>query len=218
MLPIITLQLFTDDPERIASGLEAKVNQARGFFKDTPVVLDFTPLATSEIELPPLLQIIRQAGLNPIAAQTEDEQLQTALAKAGLTRLHNRAREAPAPVEKTVLKEAPPTLSRVHDRPVRSGQQLYAKDSDLILTAHTSAGSEVIADGNIHVYGALRGRALSGVSGNTQARIFCQKFEAELVAIAGHYKLIDDTPKELRGKAVQIWLDDETLKIEKLST
>ena len=77
-------------------------------------------------------------------------------------------------------------------------------------------GAEVIADGSIHIYGALRGRALAGAQGNEKARIFCREFHAELVAVAGHYKVLEDIPKELRGKAVQIWLDHEELKIAAL--
>jgi septum site-determining protein MinC len=100
--------------------------------------------------------------------------------------------------------------------PVRSGQQLYADNRDLTVLSTVGAGAEVIADGSIHVYGALRGRALAGAQGNTDARIFCREFHAELVAIAGHYKVIEEVPKELRGKAVQIWLDQEELKIAAL--
>ena len=104
----------------------------------------------------------------------------------------------------------------MHTSPVRSGQQLYAQNRDLTVCAMVGAGAEVIADGSIHIYGALRGRALAGAQGNEKARIFCREFHAELVAIAGHYKVLEDIPKELRGKAVQIWLDKEELKIAAL--
>jgi septum site-determining protein MinC len=99
---------------------------------------------------------------------------------------------------------------------VRSGQQVYADNRDLTVVTTVGAGAEVIADGSIHIYGALRGRALAGAQGNGKARIFCREFHAELVAIAGHYKVLEDIPKELRGKAVQIWLDKEELKIAAL--
>ncbi|MCJ0825147.1 septum site-determining protein MinC [Luteimonas sp. 50] len=97
--------------------------------------------------------------------------------------------------------------------PVRSGQQLYAENRDLSVLGTVGAGAEVIADGSIHVYGALRGRALAGAQGNEKARIFCREFHAELVAVAGHYKVLEDIPMELRGKPVQIWLDNEELRI-----
>ena len=96
------------------------------------------------------------------------------------------------------------------------GQQVYAENRDLTVVTAVGAGAEVIADGSIHIYGALRGRALAGAQGNEKARIFCREFHAELVAIAGHYKVLEDIPKELRGKAVQIWLDKEQLSIAAL--
>jgi septum site-determining protein MinC len=100
--------------------------------------------------------------------------------------------------------------------PVRSGQQVYADNRDLTVLATVGAGAEVIADGSVHIYGALRGRALAGAQGDEKARIFCRAFHAELVAIAGNYKVLDDIPKELHGKAVQVWLEKEELKIAAL--
>ena len=93
---------------------------------------------------------------------------------------------------------------------------MYAEQADLTVLGTVSAGAEVLADGSIHVYGSLRGRALAGARDNPDARIFCRDFQAELVAIAGRYKVLDDMPKELRGKAVQVWLEDEQIKIAAL--
>jgi len=101
-------------------------------------------------------------------------------------------------------------------RPVRSGQQVYAKDTDLVIVGQVGPGAEVLADNNIHIYGPLRGRALCGVTGNRDARIFCQSLEAELVSIAGIYKLLEDVPDELRGKPAQVRVADETIIIEGL--
>lgn len=106
----------------------------------------------------------------------------------------------------------------MHSTPVRSGQQIYADNRDLTVLTTVGAGAEVIADGSVHIYGPLRGRALAGAQGNEQARIFCREFHAELVAIAGHYKVLEDVPKELRGKAVQVWLDDGQINIAALDT
>ena len=100
----------------------------------------------------------------------------------------------------------------IHPAPVRSGQQVYAQARDLTVLATVGAGAEVIADGSVHVYGALRGRALAGAQGDVKARIFCREFHAELVAIAGHYKVLEDVPKELSGKAVQVWLEGEQIR------
>lgn len=101
-------------------------------------------------------------------------------------------------------------------RPVRSGQQIYARDTDLIIMGSVAPGAEVIADNNIHIYGPLRGRALCGVSGNASTRIFCSSLEAELVSVAGNYRMLETIPEELRGKPAQIWLDKERLSIESL--
>lgn len=105
----------------------------------------------------------------------------------------------------------------MHVAPVRSGQQVYAQNRDLTVCATVGAGAEVIADGSIHIYGALRGRALAGAGGLASARIFCREFNAELVAIAGNYKVLEEIPKKLIGKPVQIWLENERLHIEELA-
>ncbi len=102
------------------------------------------------------------------------------------------------------------------DKPVRSGQQIYARDTDLIIMGPVGPGAEIIADNNIHIYGPLRGRALCGVSGNTSTRIFCSSLEAELVSVAGNFRMLETIPEELRGKPAQIWLDNDKLNIEPL--
>ena len=106
---------------------------------------------------------------------------------------------------------APGCAGQMHLQPVRSGQQVYAQGRDLTLCAPVGAGAEVIADGSVHVYGALRGRALAGAQGDTSARIFCREFRAELVAIAGHYKVMEEIPADLHGKPVQVWLENDKL-------
>ena len=109
-----------------------------------------------------------------------------------------------------------PVLPLLVNRPVRSGQQQYARETDLIIMAHVGPGAEIVADNNIHVYGPLRGRALCGVTGNTDSRIFCQSLEAELVSVAGVYKVLEEIPEELFGKPAQIWLQDGQLNIDPL--
>ena len=114
---------------------------------------------------------------------------------------------APTKTAKAAPASTPSSPGLVQKTPVRSGQQLYAENRDLTVLSTVGAGAEVISDGSIHIYGSLRGRALAGAQGNVDARIFCREFHAELVAIAGHYKVLDDVPKELRGKPVQVWLE-----------
>lgn len=101
-------------------------------------------------------------------------------------------------------------------RPVRSGQRVYAAGGDLSVIAPVSSGAELMADGNIHVYGPLRGRAMAGMQGDAKARIFCQDLQAELISVAGHYRVSENIPEDLRGVPVQIYLDQKVLRIEKL--
>jgi septum site-determining protein MinC len=101
-------------------------------------------------------------------------------------------------------------------RPVRSGQRVYSAGGDLSVVASVSSGAELMADGNIHVYGPLRGRAMAGMKGDTGARIFCQDLQAELISVAGHYRVSENIPAELKGAPVQIYLDKEVLRIERL--
>jgi septum site-determining protein MinC len=126
-------------------------------------------------------------------------------------------REAVAPAKNTAAPPVNAGPGMVHTAPIRSGQQIYAEQRDLTVLNTVGAGAEVIADGSIHIYGALRGRALAGARENEKARIFCREFHAELVAIAGHYKVMEDIPADLRGKAVQVWLDNGHIHIAALA-
>ena len=137
------------------------------------------------------------------------------------TTLQKHAPAGPPGTEAAPPKAAAPAPhggqpGMIQTAPVRSGQQIYADNRDLTVLTSVGAGAEVLADGSVHIYGALRGRALAGAQGNEKARIFCREFHAELVAVAGHYKVLEEIPKELRGKAVQIWLENEQLNIAAL--
>ncbi|NLC61297.1 MAG: septum site-determining protein MinC, partial [Gammaproteobacteria bacterium] len=127
---------------------------------------------------------------------------------------------APAPEPAAAPAPAPQPASGqpglIQQVPVRSGQQVYADNRDLTVLGAVSPGAEVLADGSIHIYGPLRGRALAGAQGNDKARIFCRAFHAELVAVAGQYKVLEDIPRELHGKAAQVWLDGDELRIAAL--
>lgn len=233
---LMSLQLFNGNLEQISHGLKEKISQAPGFFKNTPVILDLQHITEEEaLDISGILEIIRQHDFIPIAARGADDGLLEALQQNSLPNLRKElpmraagekrqddastqeGDEHSAPYSETsedLLLPFPPLMI---NRPLRSGQQVYARERDLVLTTHSSPGAELIADGSIHVYGALRGRALCGVTGNREARIFCQRLEADLVSVAGNYKLIDDADPELYGKAVQIWLEDDKLCIEALA-
>ena len=119
----------------------------------------------------------------------------------------------PPPIPSPQIERGAETRTRLINQPVRSGTQIYARGADLIVTAAVSPGAEIMADGNIHVYGPLRGRALAGAAGDAEAQIFCSRFEAELVSIAGHYLVSEQMPAEERGLPVQIALVDDRLTI-----
>jgi septum site-determining protein MinC len=169
----------------------------------------------------------RQAAMRPAPARQPETEAKAdadaeAPAAAEPAPAPAEAQAAPAPSAETASSvgeeqhpQAAPSKVVVH--PVRSGRQIYAQGGDLIVLASISPGAELIADGHIHVYGALRGRALAGIAGNPQARIFCRSLEAELVSVAGYWRVRDDIPEELIGKPVQIYLGNEQVVIEELT-
>lgn len=245
MYTFMSLKLHTSDMDVIDVKLADKVQQAPGFFKDTPVVVDLSVLEEldSDIDGKALLDCIRRHNLVPIVASIGNKSSPLArsiaipLIESGSRRLGAETKQTSSSSESSesetheaVTAEVTPdvnlALSReieyvikapmLIDKPVRSGQQVYARDTDLIVMGQIGPGAEVIADNNIHIYGPLRGRALCGVSGNTSTRIFCQSLEAELVSVAGNYRMLETIPEELRGKPAQIWLDKDRLSIEPL--
>ena len=208
------------DPE-----LAQQVQRSPRFFLNAPVVLDLRGAAefTHEAEFIEARDILRRHTLTLIGIQNAQPTQVDAAAAAGLASFAPNASQPSRarPVEPAPnAAPAPPRLaatatakSRLVTQPVRSGTQIYARGADLVVTAPVSPGAEIMADGNIHVYGVLRGRALAGASGDVEARIFCSRLEAELVSIAGHYLVSDQMPPEQRGSAVQIALVDGRLTI-----
>lgn len=231
MLTVTVIEVVRLDTGRFAKQLADKKQQAPNFFSDTPVVISLEKLDAhmNLSTLAGLLQICKNHGLLPVALRGA-ENFRPLAQQSGLVLMPpGRGRDKPADVatEPTVqAAQAPEQVAemlasgcaqnKIITQPVRSGQQVYAPGGDLVVLAPVSAGSELLADGNIHVYGPLRGRALAGVRGNTQARIFCQSLEAELVSIAGQYKVAEDLRKNLWKLATQISLDGDSLKITAL--
>jgi len=236
---IANLRVRTLDVAQLAAEMRDRVQRAPKLFERAAVILDFggltkTPDADTARKL---VEGLREAGVLPVALAYGTREIEELSVAIGLPLLAKfRAQYEPADGARAAAPEparakaapaaeaAPPApASRMGSAPgmmqaspVRSGQQVYAENSDLTVLTTVGAGAEVIADGSIHIYGALRGRALAGAQGNEKARIFCREFHAELVAVAGHYKVLEDIPKELRGKAVQVWLDEGQLRIAAL--
>ncbi|MGY1408820.1 MULTISPECIES: septum site-determining protein MinC [unclassified Luteimonas] len=237
---IANLRVRTLDIGRLAEEMRSRVARAPKLFARAAVILDFGGLAASPdaATARALVEALREAGVLPVAlawGSSDNEALAVQIGLPVLARFRAQYESvagetetaAPAPAStppasaQRAPAAAPPPADRaapglVQTAPVRSGQQLYAENRDLTVLSQVGAGAEVIADGSIHIYGPLRGRALAGAQGNAKARIFCRAFHAELVAVAGHYKVLEDIPKDLHGKAVQVWLDNDELKIAAL--
>ncbi len=190
MFTATVLQLQTTDLNAITRHLNELAVQAPQFFQQAPSVLDVSAIQhiLDGFDFAQLLQQLKSAGLLPVGMVGASPS-QAALAhQAGLPSMpQSKHYKSTTPAPEPLPVKAPQTM--VIDGAVRSGQRIYAKGTDLIVLGTVSHGAEVLADGHIHIYGALHGRALAGASGDTQTRIFCHRLDAELVAIAGLYQL-----------------------------
>lgn len=232
---VVSARLRTLDADRLAQALESLLGESPDFFCGEPAIIDCIasePGAAPQWQT--LCAMLRRYRLNPVAVRTPSAELQESARGEGLLvleaddrRSRPHADEAPAQTE-PAPQPAPPRHTGgetlVIDRPLRSGQQVYARGADLVVLAMVNTGAEVVADGNIHVYAPLRGRALAGASGNTAARIFTTCMEAELVSIAGVYRMLEaGPPPELARRPAQVryWVDEQAhqsgLAIEPLS-
>lgn len=218
---LTVLELYSTNLEAFDQFLRQKILQAPLFFRSTPVVIDVQKLSGGFLDLREIIERLKTNGLAPIALRGGDASIQATAVEMGLGVLSNQRRIEELP-EKTNEPEPPAvqtaSSTRVVTKPIRSGQRVYAEGGDLLVLSSVSVGAEIIADGHIHVYGPLRGRALAGVSGNTDARIFCTHLESELVSVAGYYKLSEQLKTAPCWKErAHVFLDDKNLRIEPLS-
>lgn len=224
-LSVVSVVLNSLDIVALDGAITAMPGGKRRFFDGDAAVLDLSAVATQTgTDWSALLTLLRDYGLQPVAVVNGGAVLGAQAAAAGLVTLG--AGELARPSRKPAAEKAPPpppaATAMLVDKPLRSGQRLYARGTDLILTAMVSTGAEVIADGSIHIYAPLRGRALAGASGDAGARVFCTCFEAELVSVAGMYRTFEQgLPSQLAKKPVQVRLNQgegqQTLLIEALS-
>lgn len=232
---LTALRLHSGDVDAVCAALQARFADSPGLFDDDPLVIDLSPLreAGAELDFARLLAELRGHRLLPIAAQGGSAAQMAAARSAGLaeamepeTRLEPRpAREEPAVAAPQAAPEpaapaAPATApTLVVDKPLRSGQRVYARGGDLVVMSAVSFGAEVIADGHIHVYAPLRGRAMAGARGDTSARIFSTCMEPQLVSIAGIYRTAETPlPEAAAGKPAQVRLAGQSLIVEPLTT
>jgi len=241
---ISSVRVRRADAAALYEELERRVRTAPQLFSRAAVILDLSHLLNlpDDGTVDALLEAIRSAGMLPVGLAYGTSETEALSRRMGLPLIakFRAAYEpadggsiappapapaaptpaaAPAPAPAPVAREAEPAAGlggQYHDGTVRSGQQIYARERDLIVTGGVANGAEVIADGSIHIYGGLRGRAMAGAQGDAKARIYVSDFRAELVAIAGHYRVFEQLPKDLERQAVQCWLDGEKLLIAKL--
>jgi septum site-determining protein MinC len=210
--------------------LDQWLARSPGFFGGKPLILDLAGLTFEKADVAAVIEelksrAIRILGIEGAEPSILDETLPPLLT-GGRTSGSAEAVEAiarkPGPSDDESDKSAPRAAAAPHapsllvETPVRSGQSIMNSDGDVIILGSVASGAEVIAAGSIHVYGALRGRALAGAYGNENARVFCRRFEAELIAVGGYYKVTEDTESHLRQKPVQAWLSGNELKIASL--
>ncbi|WP_117233358.1 septum site-determining protein MinC [Vibrio maerlii] len=206
---LTVLHLASNDVAEAKSFLTEKVEKAPAFFANAPIVLNIEKV-DGDIDFAALKQAVNDAGMIPVGITgSKNKRTQTLATDAGFAVMTASKTPTQAPAE----MKAP----KVVRTPVRSGQQVYAKDSDLIVLSHVSAGAEVIADGSIHIYGSLRGRAIAGASGQSESKILCHDLQAELVSISGHYWLSDQINSEYWKKKVMLSMADEQLQFEILA-
>ena len=242
-LPLIAVILKTADLDVLAEALDAQLADSPDFFEQEPVVIDLSLLQDDDaesadaIDFALLSALLARHQTQPIAVRGGSDAQNIAARAAGLSLAAMPVAPAPrgpsapaAPAENAepaVHAEAPQIVREVPvpsggtliiDKPLRSGQQVYARGGDVIVNAVVSFGAEVIADGNIHVYAPLRGKAIAGARGNTEARIYSTCLEAQLVAIAGIYRTAEvPLPADVLGKSAQIRLDGKKLVIDPIA-
>jgi len=197
------------------AGLDTQMQRSPAFFAGKPVVIDLTSLAAAPEVVAGLLEALAARGIRVVGIEGAEPAVSgydlPPLLTGGRTVLEGIAPEGPAAPAPAEPPQDPPFLLLA--APVRSGQSVVFPRGDVTVVGSVGSGAEVVAGGSIHVYGTLRGRAVAGVSGNAQARIFCRRLEAELLAIDGLYRTADDIEPRLRGKATMAWLEGDSMRV-----
>ncbi len=236
-LPLVALRLKSTDLDALAAELSRQYGDIPDFFDNDPLVVDLSPLPADAPgpDFVALIALLRFHRLAPLAFKGGTAQQAAAALAAGLVGAPDAATVKTATTAQQAIGQSPPAApaepplagaqlpALVIDKPLRSGQQVYARGRDLVVMAMVNAGAEVIADGHIHVYAPLRGKAIAGARGNAGARIFALSLEPELISIAGVYRTTENAlPPEIWGRATQVRLvagpEGERLVMEPLSS
>ncbi|MCK0152701.1 septum site-determining protein MinC [Alcanivorax sp. S6407] len=220
MLMMTVLQLNTLDAHQLHQEISQRLDDAAEWLQQAPVVIDIPDnVELDTANLLPAVDTLRNLGVNLVALARNERIDEATASLVGLGTLslsggRDIPRRAEAPRQEGTSEPDASAAERVEtlvvEQPVRSGQQVYSR-GDMIVLAPVSTGAEIMAEGNIHVYSNLRGRAMAGVRGDTTARIFCQQLNAELVSIAGHYRVAEDLPDAHRNQPVHLSLQGEAM-------
>ena len=234
---LLVLRLLDHRPEVVVPAIGDQFRRAPGFLRFAPIVLGLSDIQVppAEVDFPSLIQGLRELEIMPIGTTGGTAEMRNVAISYGLPPVRSIGGKetdeditAPAPPAGDAPQAAPPPpqpitkpaaarSTMVVDQPVRAGQRSWAEGADLIITSTVNAGAEVIADGNIHVYGALRGRAIAGGASNMEARVFALNFDPELVSIAGFYAVREGFPAAQIGKAMQVRLVGERMRFDPIT-
>jgi septum site-determining protein MinC len=207
--PVVPIQGWLEE-------IDAMLARSPGFFVGKPVVLDLSAVELSQSAIAHLVASLEQREIRILGIEGVDAAHLTASMPPLLTGGRPTVLVQNEPKKPEAAAKPKPT-SLLLDSPVRSGQSIVFTEGDVTVLGSVGSGAEIVAGGSIHIYGALRGRAMAGVNGNSAARIFCQKIEAELLAIDGYYQTAEDIDVNLRNRPAQAWLEGDTMKITPLN-
>jgi septum site-determining protein MinC len=198
------------------SEIDATLARSPGYFVGKPIVLDLAAVDLSAPAISYLLGSLDERGIRVLGIEGVDESRLSASMPPLLTGGRACVITRNEPVQKAEEPKPKPT-SLLLESPVRSGQSIVFTEGDVTVLGSVGSGAEIVAGGSIHIYGTLRGRAMAGVNGNSSARIYCQKIEAELLAIDGYYQTAEEIDPSLRNRPAQAWLQGDTMKITPLN-
>lgn len=219
-LPLWVFHLQTNEMAHIQRQLQIRLSQTPDFFSNTPVVLGLSAVSVANLtfDFSALIALMWSHGMRLVGVLGGSPAQQAAATLAGLGVFADTPQRGTTSFMAAESPSATLRSTLVIDKPVRAGQKIYAENADLVVLAIVNAGAELIADGDIHVYAPLRGRAMAGAHGNQGARIFVQSMEAELLSIAGCFQMFEEgIPADVRAKPAQIYLDEARLVIDSLS-
>jgi septum site-determining protein MinC len=204
------------------TALDAQIERSPSFFDNRPVVLDLAGLPREQPDIEALMGQLETRGIRVIGTEGAHPSWRGVETWGRPLPAGGRATRDVTPPDETIRRAAAPEPASAEpsglliDHPIRSGQSVVFEKGDVTVIGSVASGAEVIAGGSVHIYGALRGRAIAGFAGNPRARIFCRRLDAELLAIDGVYQTADDMDASLRKRAVQAWLEGEAMRITAL--